>query len=217
MGRRLAAATAGTVLIAAAVLAFALGKHPVVAGTNTASPFSPALTVAGGETRCQPISRVPADVTHVRLVIDAIQGPPGDLRIKIRATTGSTQFAGGRQVVPAGDVIKLKQPTTALHRARICMHYFGTGRVVLSGERKRAPGAAKLPGGRRRGVASIVFLRPGLSSWASRRDLIADRYANDQAGALGRWSLWLALVAAIGAAGLALWWLVFRLEPRRRI
>jgi hypothetical protein len=217
MGRRLAAATAGTVLIAAAVLAFALGKHPVVAGTNTASPFSPALSVGGGETRCQWSSRIPAGVTHVRLVIGAIQGPPGDLRIKIRAATGSTQFAGGRQVVPAGDVIKLKQPTTALHPARICMHYFGMGRVVLSGERKRAPGAARFPGGRRRGVASIVFLRPGLSSWASRRDLIADRYANDQAGALGRWSLWLAMVAAIGAAGMALWWLVFRLEPRRRI
>ena len=68
MGRRLAAATAGTVLIAAAVLAFALGKHPVVAGTNTASPFSPALSVGSGETRCQLISRVPAGVAVVRVM-----------------------------------------------------------------------------------------------------------------------------------------------------
>jgi hypothetical protein len=95
------------------------------------------------------------------------------------------------------------------------MHYFGRGQVILAGERKRLPVSAAHAGGRRGGIASVVFLRPGLSSWAARRDLIADRYANDQSGATGRWSLWLAILAAIGAAALALWWLVFRLEPLR--
>jgi hypothetical protein len=215
VGRRLGAAAAGIALIAAAVLAFSLGKHPLVVGTNTASPLSPSVVIHGGETHCQLISRVPAGVSHVQLFADTIEGAPGDFRVKLRDRTGKIQFAGGRRLVLGSDVIRLKQPTTALHPARLCMHYFGRGHVVLAGERKRVP--ETIHTGQRRGVASILFLRPGLASWASQRDLIADRYANDQAGALGRWSLWLAIAAVIGAAALALFWLVFRLEPPRPV
>ena len=217
MGRRLGAALVGTGLIAAAVLAYSLGKHPFVAGTNTASPIAPAVVIRGGETHCQLSARVPGKVSHVQLAVSSIEGPPGDLRIKIRERGRKAEFVGGRRLVPGGDVIHLKHETRALHPASLCLHYFGSGQVVLAGERKRLPVAAAHAGGRRGGVASIVFLRPGLASWASRRDLIADRYANDQSGALGRWSLWLAIGAAIGAAALALWWLVFRLDPPPRI
>ena len=213
MSRRLGAALAGTALIAAAVLAYSLGKHPLVAGTNTASAISPAVVIRGGESRCQLIARVPAGVSHVQLAVNSIEGPPGDLRVKLRERGRKAEFAGGRRLVPGADVIRLKEPTRALHPASLCMHYFGDGQVILSGERKRLPVSAAHAGGRRGGVASVVFFRPGLESWASRRDVIADRYANAQAGALGRWSLWLAILAAIGAAALALWWLVFRLEP----
>ena len=217
MGRRLGAATAGTALIAAAVLAFSLGKHPLVAGTNTASPISPAVLIRGGDTHCQLIAQVPAKVSHVQLAVASIGGPPGDLRIKIRERGRKAEFVGGRRMVPGADVIRLKEPTRALHPASLCMHYFGSGQVVLSGERKRLPISAAHSGGQRGGVASVVFFRPGLVSWAARRDLIADRYTNNQAGALGRWSLWLAIGAALGAAGLALWWLIFRLEPAGRL
>jgi hypothetical protein len=213
VGRRLGAALVGTALIALAVLEFSLGKHPSVAGTNTASAISPAVTIRGGETHCQVISRVPAGVSHVQLAVSEIQGPPGDLRIKLRARGRKAEFAGGRRLIPGADIIRLKHETRALHPASLCMHYFGSGQIVLTGERKRLPVSAAHAGGRRGGVAAVVFLRPGLSSWASRRDLIADRYANDQSGFTGRWSLWLAIVAAVGAAGLSLWWLVFRLEP----
>jgi hypothetical protein len=223
VGRRIGAALVGTALIAAAVLAFSLGKHPFVAGTNTASPISPAVVIRGGESRCQVIARVPAKVSHVQLAVNAIQGPPGDLRVKLRERGRKAEFVGGRRLVFGPAVIRLKHETRALHPASLCMHYFGSGQVVLGGERKRLPVSAAHAGGRRGGVASVVFFRPGLSSWASRRDLIADRYANDQSGILGAWSLWLAFFAALGAAGISLWWLVFRLEsparaipPRRR-
>jgi hypothetical protein len=213
VGKRLGAALVGTGLIAAAVLAFSLGnQHPIVAGTNTASAISPAVTIRGGETHCQLISRVPAKVSHVQLAVSSIAGRPGDLRIKIRARGRKAEFAGGRRLIPGADIIRLKHETRALHPASLCMHYFGPGQVVLTGERKRLPVAAAHASGRKGGVASVVFLRPGLSSWASRRDLIADRYTNDQSGLTGRWSLWLAILAAVGAAALALWWLVFRLE-----
>jgi hypothetical protein len=171
--------------------------------------------IHSGETRCQLSARVPAGVSHVQLAVSAIEGPPGDLRIKIRERGHKAEFVGGRRLIPGGDVIRLKKETRALHPASLCMHYFGRGQVILAGERKRLPVSAAHAGGRRGGIASVVFLRPGLSSWAARRDLIADRYANDQSGATGRWSLWLSILAAIGAATLALWWLVFRLEPLR--
>jgi hypothetical protein len=213
--RRLGAALAGTALIAAAILAYSLGKHPLVAGTNSASAISPAVVIRGGETHCQVISRVPSGVSHVQLAVNSIEGPPGDLRIKLRERGQKAEFVGGRRLVPGGDVIRLKQPTRDLHPASLCMHYFGSGQIILSGERKRLPVSAAHAGGRRGGVASVAFFRPGLASWVARRDEIVDRYANDQAGALGRWSLWLAIAAAISAAALALWWLVFRLEPSR--
>ena len=83
MRTRLAAATAGAVLIAAAVLAFSLGKHPVIAGTNSAAPLLPALRIPSGQTRCQTVSRVPPGATHVRVVVSTIAGPPGILQVRI--------------------------------------------------------------------------------------------------------------------------------------
>ncbi len=41
MRARLAAAVAGTILIAAAIFAFSLSSHPVIAGTNTVEPITP--------------------------------------------------------------------------------------------------------------------------------------------------------------------------------
>jgi hypothetical protein len=206
MKTRLVAGTAGAALIGAAVLAFSLGKHPVVAGTNSAAPISPAFPIESGQTRCQSVSRVPADVSHLRVVLTAIHGPPGDLRVRITTEPGQVSVTGGRRVKPAGLVIRMKSPTTPLHPARICMHYFGQGRVILAGERKR------VRDGRRLGVASVVFLRPGLESWAGRRDVIAERYGNAQVGAVGGWALWVAVAAAVVAAALALLWIVFRLD-----
>ena len=41
MRSRLAAAAMGAILIAAAISAFSLSSHPVIAGTNTVEPFLP--------------------------------------------------------------------------------------------------------------------------------------------------------------------------------
>jgi hypothetical protein len=219
MSKRLAAAAAGAVLIAAAVLAFSLGKHPIVAGTNTAAPIYPAMPLSGGERRCQLVSRVPSAATHVRLLIDRLVGPPGDLRVQITGMNGEVLAVARTRVHLAGVVFRLKPPTRGLHPARICLTYLGRGDVVIAGEMKRIPSPTGRNASQKRSVASVVFLRPGLASWASRRDVIADRYANAQTGWLAGWALWLALALAAGAALLALWWLVFRFDAallRRR-
>jgi hypothetical protein len=215
MPRRLAAATTGAVLIAAAVLAFALGKHPIVAGTNAAAPLLPAVTIQPDQTRCQAVSRVPGGTTHVRVVVSGISRQPGVLQLRVQGPEQGAGVVGRARAQLAGRVIRLDSPTKPLHPARVCLHYTGPGQIVLSGERKRLRVDRVNGGIRKRGIASLVFLKPGLASWASRRNVIADRYAASQAHPLGKWSLWFAVLAAIGAALLALWWLVFRLEPRR--
>jgi hypothetical protein len=212
MRRRLAAATGGAVLIAAAVLTFSLGKHPVIAGTNSAAPLLPAMVIPSGETRCETVSQVPAGASHVRVVASSIEGRPGDLRVTISGLQGQQATSGTGRIGPAGRVIRLMSTTRTLHPARICLHYLGQGHVTLAGEKKRVRSERVVGGPEKRGVASVVFLRPGLTSWASRRDLIAERYANSQASPFGTWSFWVAVLAAIGAAVLALLWVVFRLD-----
>ena len=215
MRRRLWAGAAGAALIAAAVLTFSLGKHPVVAGTNSAAPLLPAFPIQSGETRCEAVARVPAGATHLRVVVSSLAQPPGVLEVRIDSPDGGRATTGHGRVGPAGQVIRLDSTTRALHPARACFTYLGSGHVVLAGERKRLREEGSFDGSVKRGVASVVFLRSGLVSWASRRGVIAKRYDNSQAGWFGSWSLWVAVIAAIAAALLALGWVVFRLEPGR--
>jgi hypothetical protein len=214
MRMRLAAAAAGAVLIAAAVLAFSLGKHPVVAGTNTVSPVFPAFSAASGGTQCQLVSRVPAKASHVRLVVTSFQGERPVVQVKLTDRHGAVATSEMREAVPGGLVLPLRERTRAAHPANLCISSRGDGKVVFAGEEKRLPDG-DASNALRGGVASVAFLRPGSSSWAARRDLIAERYANSQSGALGEWSLWTALAFAVIAFAFALWWLVFRPEGVR--
>jgi hypothetical protein len=214
MRMRLAAAAAGAVLIAAAVLAFSLGKHPVVAGTNTVSPVFPAFSAAAGGTQCQLVSRVPAKASHVRLVVTSLQGERPVVQVKLTDRHGAVATSERRGAVPGGLVLPLRKRTRPAHPANLCISNRGDGKVVFAGEEKRLPDG-DASNALRGGVASVAFLRPGSSSWAARRDLIAERYANSQSGALGEWSLWTALAFAVIAFAFALWWLVFRPEGVR--
>jgi hypothetical protein len=214
MRRRLAAAAAGAVLIAAAVLAFSLGKHPVVAGTNTAVPVFPAFSVGSGGTECQLVSRIPAKASHVRLVVTSLEGERPVLQVGLTDRRGPFAISEKKEAILGGIVLPLKERTRAAHPANLCISNRGDGEVVFAGEEKRLR-RGDAPSEVRGGVASVAFLRPGTSSWAARRDLIAERYANSQAGALGGWSLWTAIAFAVIAFALALWWLVFRLEGGR--
>jgi hypothetical protein len=214
MRKRLAAAGAGAVLIAAAALAFSLGKHPVVAGTNTVSPVFPAFSAGSGATQCQLVSRVPAKASHVRLVVTSLKGERPVLQVKIADRHGSVAISERREAILGGMVLPLRKRTRAAHPANLCISNRGDGQIVFAGEEKRLPDGDG-PTQPRGGIAGVTFLRPGTSSWGARRDLIAERYAHSQAGALGEWSLWTAVAFAVVAFALALWWLVFRLEGER--
>ena len=213
MTRRLAAAIAGGALILGVVAVYALGKHPMVAGSNRVAPLYAAPEVPSNAAHCQPLVRVPAKANRVRLVATGVQDPPGTLRVKIGDQSGPFDKGVKKQVYPGTLAIGLNRPTRSAHRAQICFVNRGRGRIVLAGERKRITHEASAKSKTRR-VASVVFIRPHKSTWLARRDLIADRFDNSQPGGFGGWSLWLALALAAVATGLALWWLVFRLEDR---
>jgi hypothetical protein len=215
MTRRLAAAIAGAVLIVGVSLAYALDKHPVVAGSNDVAPLYPALRVTSGAARCQAIDRVPAKANRVRLIASAVQSAGGTLRVKLRDQSGLFDNGVKKQVYPGTVAVGLNRLTRSAHRAQICFVNRSEGSIVFAGEDKRIrrnEGATT----KRRRLASVAFIRAHKSTWAARRDVIADRFANSQPGAFGGWSLWLALTGLATAVAIALWWLVFRLEARSK-
>jgi hypothetical protein len=210
--RRLVAVAAGVILIAAAILAFALESNPLKAGTNTIQPILPSVFLGRQAQHCQRVSRVPGNTNRVEVIVTRLVEGARRLRVEV-TRKGSVVSSGTQPVVPVVNRIRLHPHTPAIHHAQICFSNPDKGRIAISGGPKRLPGR-RGESGDRRNVASVIFLRHGSASWASQTGNIAERYANAQTGPLGGWSFWVAALMAITAAGLALWFLVF--EPERR-
>jgi hypothetical protein len=211
MRSRLAAAAAGAILIAAAIAAFSLSSHPVIAGTNAVEPVQPTAWESDTSPRCHTLSRVPPGAGRLRILITLATGGARDLHVEIVDAARRPISAGDLHGVQLGEnVIKLSPKTRAAHAANLCLSNPGTGQIVVAGEDKRVGGApkGKESATAKEGVPSAIFLKPGSSSWAGQTGTIADRYANAQAGATGGWSLWVAALFAAGAAVLALWSMV---------
>jgi hypothetical protein len=209
MRPRLAAAAAGTVLIAAAVIGFGLSRHPVVASTNTVEPFAPGLKVPGHGDGCQVLPGVPTGATKLQL--SAAWAPNPAPVVSVALTDSKGLIATGKARSKRGPFqIELNQATRGSPRATLCLHNQGRDTVVMAGEVKRV---RPLPG---RGVtkplplASVIFLKPGTLSWAGRMDTILERFGFAQAGASGEWALWLAGALALVAMALGLAWVLRR-------
>jgi hypothetical protein len=203
MRERLAAAAAGLVLIAAAVVAFALSSNPVKAGTNAVEPTVPSVFLGRGAQHCQRVSRVPADANRVQVIVTRLVEGARRLRVEI-SESGGLVSSGTQLVTPVVNRIRLHPHTPAAHRARICFSNPGKGRIAISGGPKRLPGA-RGKNGEKRPIGSVIFLRHGSGSWLSQTGAIADRFANAQTGPLGGWSTWAAGLLAVCAAALAIW------------
>jgi hypothetical protein len=213
MTRRLAAAVAGAVLLLGVFLAYSVDERPTVAGSNTVAPFHAALPLPSGAVRCRGISRVPAKANRVRVIATAVPETRGTLDVHLSDASGVIAKGVKKNLGRGALVIRLNRLTRSAHPAEICFANRGEGRIVLTGEDKRVKGSRGARG-ERQGVPSVVFLRPRLSTWGARKDLIAERFANAQPGAFGGWSLWFAVALLAVALALAFWWLIFRLEPR---
>jgi hypothetical protein len=212
MTRRLAAAIAGAVVLIGVLYAYSLDERPMVAGSNSVAPFYATLPLPSGAVRCHGISRIPAKANRVRVIATAVPETHGTLDVQLQDPSGKIAKGVKKNIDRGALVIRLNRLTRPTHRAKICFANRGDGRIVLSGEDKRLKGSRGARG-ERRGVPSVVFLRPRVSTWGARRDLIAERFANAQPGAFGGWSLWFAVALLAVAVTLAFWWLIFRLEP----
>jgi hypothetical protein len=206
MGRRLVAGAAGVILIAAAVIVFALDSNPVKAGTNTVEPSVPSVFLGGDAQHCQRISRVPPNATRVQVIVTRLIEGARRLRVEI-VDSGRVVSSGTQLVTPVVNRIRLHPHTTASRRARICFSNPGKGRIAISGGPKRLPGA-RGKNGEKRLIGSVVFLRHGSGSWVSQTGAITDRFSNAQTGPLGGWAIWAAGLLAICAAALAIWSIV---------
>jgi len=205
MRSRLAAAAAGAILIAAAISAFSLSSHPIVAGTNAAEPVQSDAWDSESSQRCRTLSRVPPGADRLRIVVSSITGGARDLRVKIVNAAGLITRGDVHGAKLGENVIKLSPKTRPAHPARLCLSTPGPGQILIAGEDKRVPGTPEGKESPKHGVASAIFLRRGSSSWVAQTDAIADRYANAQTGVTGGWSLWVAALFAAAAAVLALW------------
>lgn len=212
MRRRLVAGAAGVILIAAAVLAFALDSNPPKTGTNTVQAIFPSVFLGRGAQHCQRVSRVPGNTNRAEVIVTRLIEGARRLRVEV-VRRGSVVSSGTQLVVPVINRIRLHPHTPAIHHAQICFSNPGKGRIAIAGGPKRLPGR-RGESGDKRNIAAVIFLRHGSATWASQTGAIADRYANAQTGPLGGWSLWVAALLAIAAAGLAIWSVVF--EPERR-
>jgi hypothetical protein len=210
MRTRLAAAAAGTVLIASVVVAFALSSHPVVAGSSGVEPVRPSVVVDAGTRQCQALSHVPRGADRIRALVTYVTGGARDLRVKIADHRG-TVAKGDLDPASSGErSIELHPLTRAADRATLCFSNPGRGEIVIGGDLKRVMGEAKGQQAQKQGVASVAFLRPGSSSWFAQTGTIAHRYANSQTGLTGGWSLWLAVLFAIAAGLIGLWSVLLR-------
>jgi hypothetical protein len=213
MRRRLAAAAAGLLLIATAVVAFSLSSRPVVAGTNTVEPGTPSVFLEGAPD-CQLISRVPRGADRVKLLITYVTGGARRLQVVLSDRLGLVSRGQLKPATAGEQLIRLRPQTRAAHRVTLCLRNPGPGRIVVSGGPKRPPTQPKGATAHKFNLASVIFLRPGSASWLSQTGHIVNRYANAQTGLLGGWSIWFAALMAVAAAGLAIWSVV--VLPTRR-
>jgi hypothetical protein len=207
---RLAAAAAGGLLIAAVIAGFALSNNPQVAGTTGVEPVRPSVVLDAGVQQCQALSRVPRGADRMRLLVTYVTGGARELNLQVTDPRGRIAEGALVPASPGEKVIELRPLTRAGHRATLCFSNPGEGQIIIGGDTKRVPGAAKGPQAQKQGIASVVFLRPGSASWFSQTDEIADRYANAQTGLTGGWSLWMAILFVIAGALVALWAVVRR-------
>jgi hypothetical protein len=215
MRARLAAAAAGLLLIAAVIVGFALSSNPPVAGTTGVEPVRPSVVLGAGVQQCQALSRVPRGADRIRLLVTYVIGGARELQVEISDTRGRIAEGALVPASPGEQVIALSPLTRAGHRAMLCFSNRGQGQIMIGGDTKRVRGTAKGPQAPKQAIASVVFLRPGSSSWFAQTGTIADRYANAQTGLTGGWSLWVAVLFAV-AAGLVAVWSVVRLPGRSR-
>jgi hypothetical protein len=211
---RVAAAAAGTLLIAAVIAAFALSSRPVVAGQSAVEPKRPSLFLTAGAQECQMLSRLPAGADRIKLLVTYVTGGARDLHVDIYDRGGRMTSGDLNPATPGERVIRLQQLTRAAHGASLCFSNSGEGEIIVGGDVKRVPARPKGKKVEKRLIASVIFLRPGSASGFSQADAIADRYANGQTGLTGAWSLCAAVLVVILAALIGVWSVVT--SPGRR-
>ncbi len=196
MTPRYTAGAAGITIIVAAVAVYCFSPAPLIAGSNGIAPLEESYFVSPGEQRCQPLPSVPDGAEQVRIYAFGEGGTEADFGIEIDGASGS-----GSAPDPGLITMELDRPTEASRHGAFCITNTGRSELGLGGERRGGPN-----------LASVTFLEGGESAWLRRADTMLERFGFGAAGLLDTWAVWFAGLMALGAAAIAVWWLLFREE-----
>jgi hypothetical protein len=200
------AATAAAVL--AGVVLVLSHRQPREAGTSFSNPSAVLGTLTPrARTVCQPGENVPGDAASLELRIDTGGRPTPPLTIAIRSAGRIVRRASLPAGPPATSVtIPFRRVPATLGGASVCLTAAGRQPVGLVGHfdlpapaRVVASPAAKLLPGR----LAIVYWRPGSESGWSIVPAVWHRFGLGKATWEGSWTMALAIVLVLIAAGTA--------------
>jgi hypothetical protein len=198
------------VLVALAVAA--LAAHERIAASNARTFVSAvAVPLPPGERRCHGGEHVPAAADRLRVHPGTPEGRPGQpLRIQFHRRSGervmSLDVAGGWR---AGPMVLDLPPRPELELVRVCIENRGSEENSMLGN-YTSPNPADP--GRINGpfqppdedLPRMEFLMPGTPSAASVSADIGERSALFRAKWQGSWTPWVAIIALVAAATVAL-------------
>ena len=169
-------------------------------------------SVPGGETVCQPVDSLPADVRFVRVVAgtDGQLVPAMRLRFINAAGASVAEGKSGAGNLQGYVTFPLTRGPQAGSAVEVCLHVYGATRVRLAGQYHQInPGSEVVNGQPRRGIVSLQYAPGGGETWWQYLPALSRRFDLGKVGLFGTWTL-----AVMGLLLLVVWIVAVRLLDR---
>lgn len=185
------------------------GAKPRLASTNSKVIASPsAITIIGGEERCQGGEFVPRQAARLRLYTGTFGGRDVGEPLSISILDGAGSLEAGAQVAgsyPPGKLdVALPARDADAYPSQICLRNLGTQPMMFANN--VGPIAHNGPGARPDGEVRVDLFRQGRESWFQLAPVMARRFALFKPPFVGPWTMWatLVLLGVLFGLGLAL-------------
>lgn len=184
----------GLLGVAVALVVTLAPQEPRRSGTNDVPLADSVLRVAPGSEKCQD-----EDVPDATRVVRLRAEPGAVQRVAVRVVAADGSVVRGRATRVAEDgVVDVGLPRSpAAGPGAVCVRNAGSLELTLAGF------PTGQVAGRPTGPIRIDYYRGGVESWWPLGGVVADRMAFGMSGLVGGFALWLAVLLAIVAWGLA--------------
>ena len=194
---------AGAVVLAAAIVLVASQSDRRLLGSNRVPLVIYSVRLGAARVSCQPAT-LPSGTGTLRVPVFTYHRA----RPALTVTAGPVRLGAAPAGPPTATYVDvpIRAPAhdTVVHR--LCVRAAPGGRVALGGAQVKRRYAARAPGGRPLGgLTRFEYETAGPQTWWSALGGIAQRFAYGKAGWVGRWTLVLVAVLALGAIAAAGW------------